>query len=43
MLNVEMSGIVDCIDTVTPAPKYQQLTILFEYEGKDKPIFEIIG
>ena len=38
----DVSHIHDCVDTVTPAPKNQELVIKFEYDGEDKPIFSII-
>lgn len=36
------SHIHDCTDTVTPAPKSQDLIIQFEHDGEEKPIFRII-
>lgn len=36
------SHIHDYVDTVTPAPKSQDLVIKFEHDGDEKPIFRII-
>ena len=38
-----LNTVHDWIDTVTPAPKYQTAVITFEYDGKEKPYFEIIN
>lgn len=38
-----MDAVHDWTDTVTPAPKYQTAVITFEYDGKEKPYFEIIN
>ena len=38
-----LNTVHDWIDTVTPAPKYQTAIITFEYDGKEKPYFEIIN
>lgn len=38
-----MNSVHDWIDTTTPAPKYQTAIITFEYDGKEKPYFEIIN
>lgn len=38
-----MNEVHDWTDTVTPAPKYQTAVITFEYDGKEKPYFEIIN
>lgn len=38
-----MNTVHDWTDTVTPAPKYQTAVITFEYDGREKPYFEIIN
>lgn len=38
-----MNTIHDWVDTITPAPQYTTAVITFEYDGKDKPYFEIIN
>ena len=38
-----MDTVHDWTDTVIPAPKYQTAVITFEYDGKEKPYFEIIN
>lgn len=38
-----MNTVRDWTDTITPAPQYTTAVIDFDYDGKDKPYFEIIN
>ena len=38
-----INNVHDWTDTITPAPQYTTAVITFDYDGKDKPYFEIIN